>query len=151
MMDNVSFNHKVYLENVIYFRDKVKRSEMEEISDTIDYIIMRNHARRVSNRITATHSVELDKKQIVVDWEIMVAVDREIPLPKGFKMIPVVEIDNVMRMRVAADYKSLNYAMPKAMEIIDSLHNAPMTPFYVEIIENDIERYAEIFVGLYNE
>lgn len=151
MINNVSFNHKVYMENVIYYRNKVTRAEMQEIEDMIDLIILRNHARKVSNHITATHSVELNKKQIVVDWEIMVAVDKEIPLPRGFTMLPIFEIDKVMRMRVAADHKSINYAMPKAMEVIDSFKNAPMTPFYVETIDNGIEKYAEIFVGLYRE
>ena len=89
MINNVSFNHKVYMENVIYYRSKVTRAEMQEIEDMIDLIILRNHAKKISNQITATHSVELNKKQIVVDWEIMVSVDKEIPLPRGFKMLPV--------------------------------------------------------------
>lgn len=149
MYDNIVYNQRVYLENVISFRGKVTRDEMEDIVQEVDFIILRNGARRASNRITVTHSVELDKKQIKVDWELLVAVNKPIPVPREFEFLPVFEVEKVMRMRVPADYKSLNIAMPKAMEAIDAHNNAPITPFYVENFDNGIERYVEIFVGLY--
>lgn len=149
MYGDIDCNQKVYMENVIYFRGKVTRDEMKDIVQLIDLIILRNGARKTSNRITATYSVELDRKRIVVDWEVMVAVDKVIPVPKEFEFLPVFEVEKVMRMRVQATHKSVNSAMPKMMEAIDSFNNAPMTPFYVETIDNGYERYAEIFVGLY--
>ncbi len=151
MYEDVVRNQRVYMENVISYRNKVTREEMKEIMQVIDLIILRNHAKRMSNPITVTHSVELDRKRIVVDWEIKIAIDKEVPLPKDFEFLPVFEVEKVMRVRVPADHKSVNAAMPKVMEIVDYYKNAPMTPFYVETFDNGIERYAEIFVGLYRD
>ncbi len=151
MYESINLNQRVYMENVISFKGKVTRDEMDEIIQAVDLIILKNSAKKTSNPITATNSVELDKKRILVDWEYMIAVNKEVTVPKGFEFLPVFEVENVMRMRVPATYKSVNSSIPKMLKVVESYCNSPVTPFYVETIDTGIEKYAEIFVGLIYE
>lgn len=77
-------NMTLEMRNVLSFRKKMTQQELSAKSQEIEKLLTDTGAKKVAPTVTTTFSVEQGVTGPVMDVEILLSIDKEIPLPDGY-------------------------------------------------------------------
>lgn len=87
------------MHDLLSYRSKMTQQELVEKSKEIEEIIVRSGASKNGCTVTTTFSVEQGPNGPILDMEILVPLDREIPVPQGYVWKPEFLLTNALMMK----------------------------------------------------
>lgn len=92
-------NTTLEMKNVLSFRAKVTQQELTVKSKEIEILLQHHDAKRGAPAVTTTFEVEQDARGKVMDVEILIPLDKEIPVPDGYAWKPHFLLTNALMIR----------------------------------------------------
>ena len=96
-MIEIKENQELKFNNLISYRAKIKRTDLEKVGRSIDEYIVRSGAKRVGNPMTATYAVDGD----CLDIELLMPIDTVLDSIDNYIFKKQIRIVNA----VVAEYK----------------------------------------------
>ena len=87
------------MHNVLSFRGKLTQQELAQKSKEIEKLLADCGAKRAAPTATTTFSVEQGPQGPVMDVEILLPLDKEIPVPAGYVWKPHFLLTNALMVR----------------------------------------------------
>lgn len=154
MIGSVEEGKQLLLRNVLSFRKNLDQQSLIEISKEIDEIIAKNEARKDGSVVTVTHNVTVENGQQFIDIEMMVPLDKEIVVPKGFVFLPKFLLNDAFKIRIVGSPQQMQDAVRILAEYIQNKNLKPNTPLYVVTVkeakkQSELENMeTDIYVGI---
>lgn len=131
MIRNVEERQSLILYNVLTFRGKINQQEIADISKEIDEILAQNSAKKEGSTVTVTHNVSVEKGEQVIDFEMMIPLNKEIIVPENFNFLPSFVLNDAIKVRIEGNPQQMQSAVQILVEYLKSNNLQPDTPLYV--------------------
>ena len=152
-MHEISEGNILELRNLISYRNKITQQQMAAIMNEMNEIISSNGAVKTGNPISTTFSVENNLSQPMMDIEILIPLNKTIPVPSGYSFKPIFRLNNAVKVRHTGNPATLQQMADELMKYIREKKLMPITSGYNvnlnEESKDDIENFSmDIYVGV---
>lgn len=152
-MHEISEGNILELRNLISYRNKITQQQMAAIMNEMNEIISSNGAVKTGNPISTTFSVENNLSQPMMDIEILIPLNKTIPVPSGYSFKPIFRLNNAVKVRHTGNPATLQQSADELMKYISEKKLMPITSGYNvnlnEESKDDIENFSmDIYVGV---
>ena len=152
-MHEISEGNILELRNLISYRNKITQQQMAAIMNEMNEIISSYGAVKTGNPISTTFSVENNLSQPMMDIEILIPLNKTIPVPSGYSFKPIFRLNNAVKVRHTGNPATLQQSADELMKYISEKKLMPITSGYnVNLNEEskvDIENFSmDIYVGV---
>ena len=132
-------SEKVEYYNLVRFRNWIRQDEMSELYAELNRVILGNNAKKCGPLISCTHVVRKNGETLELDFEIMVPIDKKIPLTMEFCMCEKFTIENAMDVQIITDKYMLEKEVKEVNGYIKSNNILPKTEIYSVLESEDNE------------
>ena len=147
-MVNILENQMLEVENLVSYKGKVTRIQLDQIGKDMDKCINEVGAKRIGYPITATYGVEGN----VMDMEILIPIDRKIEINEKYIYKDRLRISNALVARHTGNPVMLQDSCNELNEYIVKNKYEPITVGYhitVNIDTVDLDNSViDVYVGL---
>ncbi len=154
MIGKIETNQRLYLSNVLSFRGKCSQRELREITNKIEKILLENDAKKNGSTVSVTHNILMENGVEVMDFEIMIPLNKEISVPSGFRFISKFFLDNALKIQITGNPSQAQDAVKALGDYIKQNNIQSATPIYVVAVKEaktaiDIDNMiTELYTGV---
>lgn len=94
----ITEDEQLELRNVLTYRGTVSQRDLSTIMEEMEQVIQKNNAEKVGPMISVTHGVAKENNQIVVDAELMQALDRPLDVSGMYTLKPRFLLQNAVKV-----------------------------------------------------
>ncbi len=147
-------NQTLEMRNVISYRAKMTQVEMSDIMNDIGKILKNNNAIKNGAVTTSTFSIEVINNQQIMDIEILVPIDKEINLPKGYIFKKKFSLTNAVKISHYGNPALMQNAINELNAYITENNLVPITSGYNVTVKEPISQadidnmIVDIYVGI---
>ena len=106
MINYMKKNNVEYF-NLVRYRNWIRQEKLSTLYDELNRVINGNNAKKCGPLISCTHFLRKNGEAIELDFEIMVPIDKDIPLTLEFCMCDKFYIEKVLDIHVVTSKLSL--------------------------------------------
>lgn len=118
------------MHNVLSYRGKMTQQELVEKSQEMDGIIQKSGSEKNGCAVTTTFSVEQGPNGPVLDMEMLVPLDREIPVPQGYVWKPDFLLSNALMVKHLGNPAGLQESIQELNRFISEHGLVPISTGY---------------------
>ncbi len=126
--------------NLVRYRNWIKEENLKKLYEDLNRVILGQDAKKSGPLISCTHYVKKNGEAVEIDFEIMVPVDKRVPLPIGFNYCSCFRVENAMDIHIVADSLQFQRELEEVRQYIAEKNILPKTATYSILVkeENDI-------------
>ena len=110
MINYMKKNNVEYF-NLVRYRNWIRQEKLSTLYDELNRVINGNNAKKCGPLISCTHFLRKNGEAIELDFEIMVPIDKDIPLTLEFCMCDKFYIEKVLDIHVVTSKFSFEKEM----------------------------------------
>lgn len=154
MIGKIETNQRLYLSNVLSFRGRCSRKELQEITGKIESILLENNAKKNGSTVSVTHNILMENGVEVMDFEIMIPLNKEVSVPSGFRFFSKFILDNALKIQITGNPSQAQDAVKAFGDYIKQNNIQSTTPIYVVAVKeaktvSDIDNMiTELYTGV---
>lgn len=118
------------MHNLLSFRGKMTQQELAEKSREMEEVIQKSEAEKNGCAVTTTFSVEQGPNGSVLDMEILIPLDREIPAPPGYLWKPDFLLTNALMVKHVGNPVGLQACVQELNQFMVEHGLVPITTGY---------------------
>ncbi|MCQ2434539.1 MAG: AraC family transcriptional regulator [Oscillospiraceae bacterium] len=126
----ITENNMIELTNVLSFRGKITQRQAGDITKQMKEIVDQSGAVKNGPMITATHSIDTNGAEPLMDIEMMIPLDRAVTVSAPFQLKPLFRLCNAVKIRHQGNPEKVQNTAKELMEFIQSNKLTPVTPGY---------------------
>ena len=138
-MINYTEKKKIEYFRLVRYRNWIGQEKLSELYDELNRIILGNNAKKTGPLISCTHLVRKKGESLELDFEIMVPIDKEIPLTLEFCMCEKFYIENAMDIHIVTNKCSLEKEIAEVNQYIKDKNILPQTATYSVLVKDENE------------
>lgn len=138
MINYIEKNNVEYF-NLVRFRNWIRQDKLSALYDELNRVIIGNNAKKCGPLISCTHFLRKNGESIELDFEIMVPIDKNIPLTLEFCMCDKFCIEKVLDIHVVTSKFSFEKEMAEINQHIKENKILPKTATYSVLEKDDNE------------
>jgi len=129
-MCEIKEGQELKLENVLSLRKKMTREEIQQEMRQIGIFMQQNNLKKNGPVVTTTFSIEQNKASPLLDMEILVPLDKDIPLPKQYQMKKLFHLKYAVYSRHEGNPQLLQNTLNNMVQYIQKNNLLQITPAY---------------------
>lgn len=138
-MINYTEKNNVEYFHLVCFRNWIKQEKLRALYDELNRVIIGNKAKKCGPLISCTHFLRKKGESIELDFEIMVPIDRDIPLTLEFYMCDKFYIEKVLDIHIITNKFSFEKEIAEINQHIRENNILPKTATYSVLEKDDNE------------
>ncbi|MDD4297808.1 MAG: AraC family transcriptional regulator [Ruminiclostridium sp.] len=129
-MCEIKEGQELRLENVLSIRKKMTQTELQQEMTQIGNFIQQNNLIKSGPVVSATFSIEQNGTSPILDMEILVPLDKDIPLPEPYRMKKIFHLKNAIHVRHEGNPQRLQNTLNGMVQYIQNNKLQQITPAY---------------------
>ena len=138
MINYMKKNNVEYF-NLVRYRNWIRQEKLSTLYDELNRVINGNNAKKCGPLISCTHFLRKNGEAIELDFEIMVPIDKDIPLTLEFCMCDKFYIEKVLDIHVVTSKFYFEKEMTEINQYIRENNILPKTATYSFLEKDDNE------------
>jgi effector-binding domain-containing protein len=118
------------LENVLSLRKKMTQNEIQQEMIQIGNFMQQNNLKKSGPVVTTTFAIEQNGTSPLLDMEILVPLDKDIPLPEQYRMKKLFHLKNAVYARHEGNPQLLQNTLNSMVQYIQNNKLQQITPAY---------------------
>jgi effector-binding domain-containing protein len=147
-------NQGIDLENLLSFRLKGSTVQLQKLSDVVSSFIEKGGYKKTGPTISATYSVETNGNTDIIDFELLIPLDRSFIPPDGCIHKERFSLKNAISIRHIGNPQSLqdtcnillSYIQQNGLQPITVGYNVTVDDTQLEIIPGEV--IIDVYIGL---
>lgn len=129
-MLDIKEGQELKLENVLSLRKKMTQEDLQQELVKIGNLMQQNSLKKSGPVVTSTFSVEQNRTTTLLDMEILVPLDKYIPIPEPYQMKSVFHLKNAVYARHEGNPQLLQNTLSDMVQYIQKHKLRQITPAY---------------------
>jgi len=126
----ITQNQTLEMQNLLSYRGRMTQQEFTAKAQEIERILQEHGAQKAAPVITTTFSVEQGAMGPIMDAEILVPLNKEIPVPSGYVWKPQFLLTNAVKLHHVGHPSALQNSINELNAYITQHQLVPITSGY---------------------
>lgn len=129
-MHEITENTTLEMKNVLSYRSKSTRRQLQMASQEIEAILKDKGVKRTGPSVSTTFDIDTSGDEPIFDMELLIPVDRIIYIDSPYRMKPVFRLVNAVKIRHEGKPELLQQTANELMDYIRKQRLTPVTSGY---------------------
>lgn len=153
-MSEILTNQKLYMKNVLSFRDELSPYELQRKMESVSSFIESGSYKTTGPSVSATYNVEQRGNEQILDMEIFIPLDKPFTPPEGWEYKSEFRLANLVSIRHYGDPADMQTTANSLMEYLQENGLRPTTCAYNVTVQEpesptDIDQMiVDIYIGV---
>lgn len=126
----ITQNQTLEMQNLLSYRGRMTQQEFTEKAQQIERILQEHGAQKAAPVVTTTFSIEQGAMGPIMDAEILVPLNKEIPVPSGYVWKPQFLLTNAVKLHHVGNPAMLQNSVNELNAYITQHRLVPITSGY---------------------
>lgn len=126
----ITQNQTLEMQNLLSYRGRMTQQEFTAKAQEIERILQEHGAQKDAPIVTTTFSVEQGAMGPIMDAEILVPLNKEIPVPSGYVWKPQFLLTNAVKLHHVGNPSGLQNSVDELTDYMRMHHLTPVTSGY---------------------